>query len=125
LTIGVGFPHRNEWFFHTGHLFFRSLPGSARGHLCVFIRLNLSPIVRWLNSARIPACEAIAVGRAVFCVTGPATLGHLHEAKGHKLANGWRNRLMIYAVLSEIGIRNRQATVICSAVVGEFDLEPV
>jgi hypothetical protein len=32
---------------------------------------------------------------------------------------------MIYAVLSEIGIRNRQATVICSTVVGEFDLEPV
>jgi hypothetical protein len=55
----------------------------------------------------------------------PATTAlHPNKAERFRLTDGWRNSVMVYAVVNEVLLRDRQIAVVAAAVLGVLDFNP-
>ena len=89
-------------------------------------RLDLAPLMRWRarpTAAAVSEREEEPVRLAVIGVAAAAAL-HAYEAKCLRLTDGWRDGVVVHAVVHEVLLRDRQVAVFAAAMTGVLDLDP-
>src|SRR5262249_61638337 len=104
--------------------FILSVAGLDRGHFGLFHGLDLAPIVRRRFSAAIAPLherQEELVGLPVLGVASAPALGHANETHRLGLSSRRTDKAERYTVFDKIQLRDGQAAVVVSPMVGKFD----
>jgi hypothetical protein len=112
LPTGLGKnPHWSSEFF------------PKRGGL--FGRHNPSPVVCRAFPLGVAIGEAEQIRRAIFGIAGATRLGDLYELERDQFPDGWRDEMAIDSIAPKVVISDGQSPIVSSAVMREFDLDPI
>jgi hypothetical protein len=111
-------------FSTTGLLFFAAgSPRRLRDCFRLLQRLDAAPVVRRLavRVGLVRQPEEVRPSEAL--VAGAAALGHLDEAERFQLAHPGPDGMAVDAVLLELVVGHREATVVFAGVASQLDLD--